>query len=245
MGNSNNPQLLGLIVPNAPEDNSILTVEYSPEGYVKDDEAKDLNPTDILKSYQEGTEEANKERATRGFTQLEVTGWAQKPTYDASKHRLTWAMLAHDKGATSTENDGVNYETRLLGREGVISITLLADAKELKAAAPKADAITAQVNYNEGKKYENFSASAGDKVAEYGLAALITGAVAKKLGLFALIAAFLAKFAKFAIIGVFALFPFLKKIFKKKETPNPTEPTVAAQAEHPVLQDDQQPKASS
>lgn len=234
MGNSESPELYGLIVPNDEKDNALFTVEYQADGYVKDNEAKDLNPDDILQSYKEGTEQANEERVKQGYPALEVTGWAQKPVYDAASHRLTWAMLGHDKGAGTADDDGVNYETRILGREGVISITMLVNAKELSASQAKADALTTGLQYNEGKKYENFSASAGDKVAEYGLAALITGAVAKKLGLFAVILAFVAKFAKLGLIAVFAAFPFLKRMFKRKEKPEATA-TVAPQAADPVM----------
>ena len=234
MGNSESPELYGLIVPMDEKDNALFTVEYRADGYVKDDEAQDLNPDDILQSYKEGTEQANAERVQQGYPALEVTGWAQKPVYNAASHRLTWAMLGHDKGASTSENDGVNYETRILGREGVISITLLVSAKELSASQAKADALTAGLKYNEGKKYENFSASAGDKVAEDGLATLITGVVAKKLGLFAAILAFLAKFAKVGLIAVFAAFPFLKRFFKRKEKPQVTDNAVAPQADERV-----------
>ena len=51
------------------------------------------------------------------------------------------------------------------------------------------------LSYNEGKRYADFNAST-DRVAEYGLAALVGVAVAKKLGLIALIGVFLAKFAQ-------------------------------------------------
>jgi len=72
------------------------------------------------------------------------------------------------------------------------------------------------VQYVDGKKYENFSSNAGDKVAEYGLAALITGAAEKKLGLFAIIAVCLAKFA---IVALIATFPISKRLFKENDQP--------------------------
>jgi len=53
-------------------------------------------------------------------------------------------------------------------------------------------------------------------VAEYGLAALVVGVGAKKLGLFALIAAFVAKFAKVAILAAVALGGGFLKFFKRK-----------------------------
>ncbi|WP_162845119.1 DUF2167 domain-containing protein [Hydromonas duriensis] len=221
-GNGESPELYGIIVPADSNDNGIYTVKFVADGYVKDDEAKDLKADEILEQYKEGTEQGNKERVAQGFQAIEVSGWAQKPVYDAQLHRLTWAMVAHDKGATGTENDSVNYQTRLLGREGVLSVTLLAEPKYLTESKAKTDELTAGLHFVDGKRYEDFSASLGDKVAEYGLAALITGAVAKKLGLFALILAFLAKFAKLALVGVLGVFPFLKRFFKKKDADGAT-----------------------
>lgn len=63
----------------------MYTIEYVNDGYIKGDEAKDMNTDDILTSYKEGTEQSNRERAAKGFTELEVTGWGKKPAYDAAK----------------------------------------------------------------------------------------------------------------------------------------------------------------
>ncbi|MDH3742912.1 MAG: DUF2167 domain-containing protein, partial [Hyphomicrobiales bacterium] len=56
------------------------------------------------------------------------------------------------------------------------------------------------VDYNLGRSYSDFDAST-DHVAEYGLGALVAGVAAKKLGLFALIAAFFVKGWKVILIG--------------------------------------------
>jgi uncharacterized membrane-anchored protein len=54
-------------------------------------------------------------------------------------------------------------------------------------------------------------------VAEYGLAALVGGLAAKKLGFFALAAAFLAKFAKVFLLGGAAALGVFTKFFKRKK----------------------------
>lgn len=72
------------------------------------------------------------------------------------------------------------------------------------------------LKYVEGKRYADFNSST-DKVAEYGLAALVAGVAAKKLGLFAVIAAFLAKFAKVGILAAAALGGGLWKRFRGKK----------------------------
>ena len=70
--------------------------------------------------------------------------------------------------------------------------------------------------FNEGYRYAEFNAKT-DRMAEYGLGALIAGGVAAKLGLFAKLFALLLAFKKFIIIGVIALGGFLAKMFGKKK----------------------------
>jgi uncharacterized membrane-anchored protein len=73
------------------------------------------------------------------------------------------------------------------------------------------------LSFVKDKQYKDVDLSS-DKIAEYGLAALITGAVAKKLGLFALIAVFLAKFAKIIAIVVFGgAYTAIKRFFSRKK----------------------------
>ena len=75
--------------------------------------------------------------------------------------------------------------------------------------------LLADLDYNSGKRYEDFNSST-DHIAEYGLAALVGGIAAKKLGLIALIGAFVVKFAKVIFIGALALGAGLLKLFRRK-----------------------------
>ena len=59
-----------------------------------------------------------------------------------------------------------------------------------------------------------------DKTAEYGLAALIGGIAAKKLGFFALAAGLFAKFAKVIALAVIGGGVALRKLFGKKNPPD-------------------------
>jgi uncharacterized membrane-anchored protein len=92
--------------------------------------------------------------------------------------------------------------------------------------AHKRDAmeLLAALQFNEGRKYADFNSST-DKVAAYGLAALVAGAAAKKLGFFAIALAFLAKFAKVLIVaGGAAGYGILKFFGKKKDKPTEDKP---------------------
>lgn len=216
MGNRVDDSFVGAIFP-AGDADWFAVVKFVKEGYIKDDDAKDWNADDLLKSLREGTEAANAERVKRGITPIEVTGWAQKPQYDAATHRLVWSALSKDKGG-SADDQGVNYNTYALGREGYISLNLVTGARDLEKYKPDASKLLAALQYDDGKRYADFNGST-DKVAAYGLAALVAGAAAKKLGLLAVVLAFLAKFAKVIVVAGGALLWGIAKVFKKKEAP--------------------------
>ncbi|MCL1961558.1 MAG: DUF2167 domain-containing protein [Desulfovibrionaceae bacterium] len=215
MGNSPGPGFMGLIVPDN-DDDWMATVTFINEGYIKDDDARDWNADELLQSLKEGTEEGNKERARRGIAPIEVIGWAQPPKYDTATHRLVWAATLRDKGAADTKDQGVNYNTYALGREGYISLNLVTNASELEKYKPEAMTLLAALQYGEGKRYADFNGST-DKVAAYGLAALVAGAAAKKLGLLAVVLAALAKFGKLLIVAAAGALWGVRKFFKRKE----------------------------
>lgn len=214
MGNRTDDTFLGAIFP-ADDADWMAVVKFVKEGYIKDDDAKEWNADDLLKSLKEGTEAANEERAKRGIPAIEVTGWAQKPEYEAGTHRLVWSALSKRKGGAD-DNQGVNYNTYALGRDGYLSLNLITNAKDIDKYKPDAARLLTALQYDDGKKYADFNAST-DKVAAYGLAALVAGVAVKKLGLFAIILAFAAKFAKLAIVAVGAALWGVAKIFKKKQ----------------------------
>jgi uncharacterized membrane-anchored protein len=217
MGNpGEDTQLQGLVFPKGDDQGWFMTVRYEESGHIKDDDAKDWNADDLLKSYREGTEASNEERAKMGVAALEIIGWAEKPAYDDASHRLVWAMSSREKGAKADEDQGVNYNTYLLGREGYFSMNLVTGLAELPQHKPDGQAILAAVAFNDGKRYGDFDEKT-DHVAEYGLAALVLGVGAKKLGLLAVAGVFFAKFAKLIILGVLGAGAVLARLFGRKK----------------------------
>jgi len=215
MGNTRDPQLLGIVKPSGDADWLVLA-RYEASGYIKDDDAKDWNVDDLFTSLKEGTEEANKHRKEMGFAPLEIVGWVQKPSYDAAAHRLVWSMAARTPGETEAEQS-INYNTYALGREGYVTLNLLTARATVERDKPAAHTLLAALKFNDGKRYEDFNEST-DKVAEYGLAALVAGVAAKKLGLIAIVLAFVAKFAKvFLLVGAGAVAVFVK-FFKGRKS---------------------------
>lgn len=212
-GNTPSSDLHGLIVPAGDED-WMATIRFVKSGYIKDDDAKNWNVDELLDDLRNGTEEANKDRTARGFPELELKGWVEKPIYQAATHRLIWSALAVEKGGKE-EDASVNYNTYVLGREGYVSLNFITTPGRIAGEKRLAQQLLASISYVSGKAYGDFDAST-DHVAEYGLAALVAGAAAKKLGFFALIAAFAAKFAKVIGIGVLALGGAIFNLFRRK-----------------------------
>jgi uncharacterized membrane-anchored protein len=211
MGNGVDDRLIGLVFPLADESQYFVSLEYEESGYIKDDEAREWDAEALLQSLKDGTEAANEERESRGFDPLMVTRWVAPPAYDAAAHRLVWSAEAVTKNAPDPDPT-INLNTYVLGREGYVSANLITTASTVDADRRDAAPLLQAMAFNTGKRYEDFNEST-DKVAAYGLTALIGGLAAKKLGLLAVAAAFLVKFAKIIIIGVVAVGAAVRKFF--------------------------------
>jgi uncharacterized membrane-anchored protein len=169
---------LGFIAPS--DDFWFVVFEFDDVGYVKDDEKDSLDADAILESIRTATEEGNKERAKRGWPAMTVLGWEQRPHYDDVTKNLAWAVRAQSDG-----DPVVNYNTRLLGRGGVMEVTLVTDPASLTQTLPKFKSMLSGFDFKQGHRYAEFSA--GDKTAAYGLTGLIVGggtAVLVKSGAF-------------------------------------------------------------
>jgi uncharacterized membrane-anchored protein len=227
-GNPKHQTLGMLFPPENPQAESVWAViveGFEKEGYVKDEEADKLDAAKMLKDIQNGQQEANEERRQQGYTELEIAGWAMPPRYDKVAKKLTWAL---DIKALGSDRHSVNYYVRILGRRGYLVLNVLGgldQMKEIEAATPQ---VLAMVEFNAGHRYADFDEKKGDKVATYGLAGLIFGAVglkvAAKLGFIALFAKkfgfillFLKKFVVVLIAVVAALFGRIKNFFSGRK----------------------------
>jgi uncharacterized membrane-anchored protein len=214
-GNSSNERFFGLVVPKSESQDWVISIDHTAEGYVKDDEAKDWDKDALLQSLKDGTEEQNKVRKEKGLPELEIAGWIEPPAYDVTAHRLVWSIKGVSRGATAGEPATVNYNTYALGRDGYFELNLLTSDATVANEKQYAKQVLAALDYKPGKRYEDFNAST-DHIAEYGIAALIGGIAAKKLGLLALAGVFLAKFAKLILVGFAVAGGAVMKLFRRK-----------------------------
>lgn len=216
-GNPPGAKTLGMIVP--AEVNPLssagwgVVVTYDKDGHVKDDDADKINYTDLLKDMQEGMEENNKARKEQGYAPMTLVGWAEQPSYNKGQHKLYWAKELRTEG---DQYNGLNYNIRVLGREGVLVLNAVAGMDQIAQVRQEMKNVTAFTDFTPGNRYTDFNAST-DKVAEYGLAALVAGGVAAKLGFFGKIFALLLAFKKIILIGVAAVGSWVYKLLGRKK----------------------------
>jgi uncharacterized membrane-anchored protein len=187
---------------------------FSDEGYVDDSDKDDIDADALLASMKKGTEQDNEERKKRGWTVFNLEGWQTRPFYDPATHNLTWAIRGSSPGDTPT----INHSVRLLGRRGVMSVQLVAGQDDIAATTSDFNELLEGFSYNSGERYAEFRK--GDKMAGYGLAALIGGgaaAAAVKTG-------FLQKAWKALVALAFAAIAGLRKLFggASREEPAPS-----------------------
>lgn len=216
-GNPPGTKTLGMIVPADVNPLSAagwgVVVTYDKDGHVKDDDADHINYADLLKDMKEGMEENNKERKEQGYSAMTLVGWAEQPSYDKAQHKLYWAKELHTEG--SKEN-GLNYNIRVLGREGVLVLNAVAGMQQIAQVKQEMKKVTAFTDFTPGNRYADFNAST-DKVAEYGIAALVAGGVAAKLGFFGKIFAVLLAFKKIILLAVAGLGGWVWKLLGRKK----------------------------
>ena len=216
---------LGMIVPAKTSvlerDSWGVIVTYEKEGHIKDDDADSIKYDELLKDMQASVLENNAERKKQGYPGIHLMGWAEKPSYAKDTHKLYWAKdLMVDGGEHS-----LNYNVRVLGREGVLNLNAIASMQQIEAIKKEMQQVTAFTEFTEGNRYTDFD-SKTDKVAEYGLAALVAGGVASKLGLFGKLLALLLAFKKVLLLAVVGGGAAIVKFFtgKRKEKPQPVLP---------------------
>ena len=200
--------MAAIILPADETQTWFVRIDYDDVGYVKDSDANDLDPNDLFNQYKQGTEEQNTRRRSLGVPELFLDGWSEMPKYDKPTHKLEWGFKAH-----STDGPNINYFSRLLGRNGYMSVDLIDSPDKIEQAKQQAAAVMAGIRYKPGAKYDDHKG--GDKDSGMGLKALIVGgagiAVFKAAKGGWIIAALLAM-KKLIIVVAIGIGAFFKKI---------------------------------
>jgi uncharacterized membrane-anchored protein len=209
---------LGVVIPPQQSDARWFVIfEFNSVGFVKDDEKDALDANAILDSIKSGTEHSNEERRSRGWPTMEILGWHTTPRYDTVTNNLTWAIRGASEG-----NESVNYSVRLLGRRGVMDVDLVLDPTQVTSAVPDFNQLLTGFTFTTGNRYAEFKP--GDKVAAYGLTALVAGGAGAALAKSGL----LGKIWKLLVLGAIAAMAAIKRVLgavfgsKKSEEPAST-----------------------
>lgn len=229
--------VLGIIAP--PKDSTedyFVVCRFEDVGYVNDDDADKLNANDILNSYKEGTKEQNEERQELNLPPIYVGGWAESPHYDKKDHHVIWGIQIKDEDSESAPVAGINYNTRILGRRGVLSMNLVTGPETLERDKKNVAILLANTKFNQGHTYAEYIPGK-DKSAGYGIAGLVLGggamAAAAKFGVFgalwkwALGIILVAK--KFIIVILVAIGGIIAKFFGKKDSRSDEPPSAPHQ----------------
>ncbi|NVK21592.1 MAG: DUF2167 domain-containing protein [Kangiellaceae bacterium] len=186
-----------------------VTLEYEETGYISDEDAQDIDYQDMLKDMKADTKEWNKERAKQGYELIELIGWAAPPKYDAQNKKLHWAK---ELKFGEQEENTLNYNVRVLGRQGVLNMNFIAGMTQLNDIESNINSVMHIAHFKPGHTYAEFNPEY-DKVAAYGIGALVAGKVAAKTGLFAALLLIIKKFWFVIIAG----FIWLGKLFTNKK----------------------------
>ncbi len=190
-GNPNADGCLGMIFPEADgvlqDGGYAFVVQYDEIGYVKDDDADEMDYDELLKSMQEDEAAENAERAKMGYEPAYTVGWAAQPFYDKANKVLHWAKEI--KFGDSASVNTLNYNVRVLGRKGVLILNAVASMDDLELVKQHVPDVLSIVQYNEGYRYEQFDSKVDD-VAAWTIGGLVAGKVLAKAGIFALLAKF-------------------------------------------------------
>lgn len=180
-------------------------LRFAEEGYVKDDEK--IDAAALLKTLQEQNAAGNEDKKKKGYQTLTMEGWFFPPRYDPATKRLEWGtkLRAEDNSAV------VNVSTKILGRSGYTHAILVSSPETMDVDLADFKKALQNFDYVSGQKYSEWRE--GDKVAAYGLGALVLGGAAavatSKGGLKAIFVAIAA--------GAVALWTGVKKFFSRNK----------------------------
>ncbi|GLQ30137.1 DUF2167 domain-containing protein [Litoribrevibacter albus] len=214
-GNPPGQLSLGMLFPEGMTpfdgDSWAVTINYEEDGYVSDEDADEIDYEELLDEMKADAKATNKARKEAGYDTIEIIGWAAPPYYDSVEKKLHWAKEIQ---FGSDENHTLNYNIRVLGRKGVLVLNFIAGMNQKQTIDSNISTVLALASFDEGSQYSDFDPEI-DKVAAYGLGALVAGKVIAKTGILAAALLFLKKFGVFILVGIGAIF---KSLFSRKKS---------------------------
>jgi uncharacterized membrane-anchored protein len=94
--------------------------------------------------------ENNKTRKEQGYAPMTLVGWAEQPSYDKGQHKLYWAKELHTDG---DKDNGLNYNIRVLGREGVLVLNAVSGMEQIAQIKTEMKKVTGFTEFTPGNRY--------------------------------------------------------------------------------------------
>lgn len=208
-GDSSSSETIDAVIYSEDDKNNVI-LEFYPEGYISLDDWDKVDANAMLTEISEGTEAANKERAKIGLEPLHVVGWIKPPYLNRKTNTVYWSIEGKDD-----ENSFVNSIALRLSRNGYEKFTLMTDKETFTSGPNVLQKMLRVHNFDSGYRYEDHVP--GDKMAEYGIAALVAASVgakiAKATGLFLI----LKKFGALILGAIAGIFYKIKNYFSSKK----------------------------
>ncbi len=207
--------LLGAYVPNTAKAYFQVQVAYFIKydncGYIRDDDANSVDYKEMMEQIKEAEIEENENLAEED--RLVTIGWEFNPKYLAGSHVLVWA-----KRLSQVNGEVVNYDMRVLGKDGLVSLMAVVDPEDSREVQQREQSIINSLKFDEGYAYSDFDETR-DKVSDWTLGGLVAGGILAKSGLLTKIGLFLLKGWKVIALAVAGgLGAFFKTKKKKDET---------------------------
>ena len=192
----------GTVLPASDAESWFIVFEFDELGYVPDDDS-DLDADALLSSIRAGTEAANESRIEMGWPTMQIVGWHDAPRYDPGTRNLTWAIIGASEGSKT-----INRIVKVLGRRGVMTVTLVSSQEELGAADRQLAMLLGNYRFRPGSTYAEYLPGT-DKLAEVGLAALVVGGAGAAL----VNSGLLARFWKLILVALAGTGAAIKRLF--------------------------------
>ena len=151
--------------------------KFNDDGYIKLDDWKDLNPDDLIQEKRENAKINNKDREAIGTALIDDVQWIDYPDLNKDTNSISYSF----KISWSDGDENMNKYLIILGRKGYTEFEIVSEysnENDFNAAKNLSQILQNNFKYNAELEYRDYKP--GDKVAVYGVAALVATSLGVK-----------------------------------------------------------------
>ena len=155
----------------------VVAKKFNDDGYIKLDDWKDLKPDDLIQEKRENAKINNKDREAIGTALLDDIQWIDYPDLNKDTNSISYSF----KVSWSDGDENMNKYLIILGRKGYTEFEIVSEysnENDFNAAKNLSQILQNNFKYNAELEYRDYKP--GDKVAVYGVAALVATSLGVK-----------------------------------------------------------------